>query len=101
MPDDDPNAVTRVQLAIDNVGIDDDGKRVSDYLREITGIPTASFSIIMASEPDDVQAGPFELSLHHADYDGTTVTGELVFQDLLNEPFPGISFTPATTPGLF
>ncbi len=45
-----------------------------------------------------------------ADFDGElkqlllgilTVTGELAFEDVLNEPFPGHAYTPGEYPGLF
>ncbi len=55
----------------------------------------------MASSPDIVEAGPFNMALVTAEYDALTVTGELAFKDVLNEPFPGHAYVPGDYPGLF
>jgi hypothetical protein len=56
---------------------------------------------VLADTPDMVEAGPFAMTLSEADYDAGQVTGILVFEDILSEPFPGDSFIPSTHPGLF
>ena len=36
-----------------------------------------------------------------AEYDAFVITGELAFEDVLNEPFPGHNYIPSEYPGLF
>lgn len=86
----------RVQVRIDNVD-----RVIVDSLRAATGRPTFTLSVVLADTPDMVEAGPFAMTLSEADYDAGQVTGVLVFEDILSEPFPGDSFIPSTHPGLF
>lgn len=105
LPDDAPNEMPRVRLEIDNVGVPDEAdplaRRVSDYLRAIDSPFTASIEVVLASQPDIVEAGPFVMSCAKAEYDAGTVSGDLIFEDVLNEPYPAGSFVPASHPGLF
>lgn len=105
LPDDAPNEMPRVRLEVDNVGVPDDAdplaRRVSDYLRAIDSPFTATLEVVLASQPDIVEAGPFELRCAKAEYDAATVSGDLTFEDVLNEPYPAGSFVPASHPGLF
>jgi hypothetical protein len=96
LPDEDPDQLARVQLRIDNVD-----RVIIDSLRAITDPVTVSLEVIMASSPDTVEAGPFSMSLVSASYDTLLVTGDLVFEDVLNEPFPGGTYIPSDYPGLF
>lgn len=57
--------------------------------------------IVLASSPDTIETGPFDFALREASYDAIVVEGTLVYEDLLNEPFPADTFTPTTYPGLF
>jgi hypothetical protein len=57
--------------------------------------------VVLASSPDTVEAGPFTMTLVAAEYDALVVTGELAFEDVLNEPFPGHGYIPSEYPGLF
>ena len=96
LPGESADEVARVQLQIDNVD-----RLILDTLRTLSEPPTVTVEVIMASTPDTVEAGPFAMTLHSAPYDALTVTGELAFEDILNEPFPGDTFSPALFPGLF
>lgn len=96
LPDDAPESVAQVSLKIDNVD-----RQIVDAIRSISSPPTVSIDVILASDPDTIEAGPFNMTLLQSDYDVLTVTGELVFEDVLNEPFPGDSFDPVGFPGLF
>lgn len=60
-----------------------------------------TLSLVMASTPDTIEAGPFTFNLREVEYDAEFVSGNLLFEDILNEPFPADSFTPARFPGLF
>lgn len=87
---------SRVNVRIDNVD-----RVIVDSLRAVTGRPTFTLSVVLADTPDQVEAGPYAMTLSEADYDAGQVTGVLVFEDILAEPFPGDSFVPSRFPGLF
>lgn len=104
LPAQDPERPPRVRLLIDNVGtVDLGGSQVNIVrkLREISSPPTVTLEVVLASAPDTVEAGPFAMTLTAAPYDALAIEGELAFEDVLHEPFPGDQFTPANFPGLF
>ena len=96
LPDEDPDSVVRVTLRIDNVD-----REIVKNLRTVSSPLAVSLEVVMASSPDIVEAGPFNMTLVTAEYDALTVTGELAFEDVLNEPFPGHAYVPGDYPGLF
>ncbi len=96
LPDEDPDSVARVTLRIDNVD-----REIVKNLRAISSPLSVGLEVVMAASPDTVEAGPFNMTLVSAEYDALTVTGELAFEDVLNEPFPGHSYVPSEYPGLF
>ena len=96
LPDEDPESVTRVTLRIDNVD-----REIVKNLRATTSPLSVGLEVVIAASPDTLEAGPFKMTLVSAEYDALTVTGELAFEDVLNEPFPGHSYVPSEYPGLF
>jgi len=96
LPGDDADSVQRVTLRIDNVD-----RQIVLALRALTEPPTVTLEVVRRGAPDVVEAGPFELTLADAGYDALTVEAELVFEDVLNAPFPANAYTPADYPGLF
>lgn len=97
LPGEDDSAPARVTLKIDNVD-----RRIYEEVRRIdSGDPIdVTFTVISASEPDAVQAGPFSFALRSVKATAAAVEGDLVYEDILNEPFPGVTFTPSRTPSL-
>lgn len=89
------------QLAGAQLTIDAVDRSVIIALRSISSAPTLTMQVVMASSPDTVEAGPFAYTLKSATYNASTVEGELAFEDILNEGFPGASFVPTSHPGLF
>jgi len=96
LPDEDAESVARVTLRIDNVD-----RKIVKSLRSISSPLSVGLEVVMAASPDTVEAGPFNMTLVSAEYDALTVTGELAFEDVLNEPFPGHAYVPSDYPGLF
>ena len=76
-------------------------REIVKSLRAIQAPLSVALEVVMASSPDTVEAGPFNMTLVAAEYDALTVAGELAFEDVLNEPFPGHSYIPSEYPGLF
>jgi hypothetical protein len=96
LPADSAENLSRISLKIDNVD-----RALVDAIRSITTPPTVTIEVILASSPDTVEAGPFEMTMENAVYDANTVQCNLAFEDVLNEPFPGGRFLPSTWEGLF
>lgn len=92
----DDDEVPRVQVSVDNVD-----RLLVEAIRTLTSSPTVEFSIIIASTPDIVEAGPFSFTLKEVQYNALTVQGTLGYEDILDEPFPGDTFTPQNHPALF
>lgn len=62
---------------------------------------TVDLSVVLASSPSTIEAGPYRFTLRDVMYDAAIVEGTMRFEDVLNEPYPADSFTPARFPGLF
>jgi hypothetical protein len=97
LPDEDDGVAPQVTLEIDNVD-----RQIVAAVRRANGEPiSVELSIVLASQPDIVEAGPFSFKLRSVNYDKSVVSGTLQFEDLLNEPMPGDTMTPSRFPGLF
>lgn len=96
MPDEREDKASGVQLRIDNVD-----QQIVDALRQLDTAPTVSLSVVLDSDPDTAEAGPFLFTLRRASYDAGSVVGELEYEDVMREPIPGHTFTPSDFPGIF
>ena len=96
LPDDTPDGLPTVQLSVDNVD-----REIIDTLRTLQAPFTARLDVVREADPDTIEASTPVMTALKADYDVLRVTADLGFEGLLNEPFPGDSFTPASHPGLF
>lgn len=96
LPGDFEDALPSVKLTICNVD-----RQIVYAIRTLTGPPTITIKVVLASAPEDVQAGPFVMTLRECNYNSLTVSGTIMPEDMLNEAYPGDSFTPANAPGLF
>src|SRR5262245_40935514 len=85
-----------VQLRIDNVD-----RRILEGIRMLTSPPTVTLEVVLASAPDTVEGGPFELTLRGIKYDALAISGSLTYEDTLNEPAMQYRITPALWPGAF
>lgn len=83
-------------LVIDNVA-----QEIVAAVRSLAEPPTITLEVVLASNPDLLEAGPFVLTLRAATYDAQVISGTLMFEDSINETFPQHTYTPGTTPALF
>lgn len=98
LPDDAEVETPRVTLRIDGV----DRRIVSELRRVVSGSPvTVRLYVVVASTPDVREVGPMEFSLRDVEYTAATIEGTLLYEDMLNEPYPKDAFTPSWFPGLF
>lgn len=96
-PDDTEDNNPKVSIVIDNVD-----QRVIEELRALETKPEITIEIILRSQPNTPEMGPFTMDLKKVDYDDMQIRGEIGYEeDFLNEPVPGKKFTPKTAPGMF
>lgn len=97
LPAEVEGAPPTTELEIDNVD-----RSIVKAVREATGEPIQiSMSVVLASSPNTIEAGPFDFTLRNVEYDASVVRGQLQYEDILNEPYPGDTMTPSRFPGLF
>jgi hypothetical protein len=97
LPEDSDAASPQVQLRIDNCD-----RQVTRALREYSGVPQCTLEVILASDPDTVEVGPFEFSILAVEYDAMVISVNLGYEeDFLNQAVPAQSYTPTSSPGLF
>lgn len=96
LPDDREETVPGMRLEIDNVD-----RRIVEAIRTITSPAQVTTEVVLASQPDTVEAAFEGYTLRGTEYDALRVTGTLTLEDVLNEPFPVGLFTPSVAPGLF
>lgn len=70
-------------------------------LRTLTGPPSVTIELVLASSPGTVEASFTGFQLGAVSYTDSTITGQLVVASLAHEPFPCHTFTPSYFPGLF
>ena len=95
LPGDEPGESRNLQLSVDNVD-----RQIANALRSSRQGITVKMEVIVASEPDAVQA-EFDFDVISASYGDTDASLTLSFDNLLDEQFPSDRFTPANAPGLF
>lgn len=98
LPNEQEDELPQVSITLDNVD--------TEILRAIRTIqaerPQITLEVVLASTPDTVEAGPFNFSILNINYDVGTITGTIGFEDdLLNTQFPGDTYTPTNSQGLF
>lgn len=96
LPDEREDAPSRARLVVDNVS-----REIAESVRSITSAPTVTIEVIRAADPDTVEISwPF-FSLRNVKWDALKVSGDLVFDDFMSEPYPAGIFSPASWPALF
>lgn len=104
LPDDDSKQRPVARLTIPDFGeFDDNGetKTVIDILRAMTTPATVKVLVVLGSDPEKIELEFDELTLREARGNGSDIEVDLYLEDVMNEPYPGDSFTPASHPGLF
>lgn len=96
LPADTAEEVPEVQLSFDNID-----RVLTDTIRTMRDAATVTIEVVLADTPDVVEAGPFFMTMKDVDYNAAVIAVTLGFEDILNEPFPKDTFTPATHPGIF
>ena len=95
LPGEDPDQPGKATIKIDNMD-----PVIIDTLRSISTPPTVVLRVILASQPNTIEAEFAGLVMRNCEYDASTVSAELNFESILVEPV-ALSMTPNIFPGLF
>lgn len=96
LPNEDEEASPRAKLQIDNVT-----QEIVATLRSLNSPPRVSLQIVLASQPDIVEARLVDFQLRNVVYDVSLVTGDLTIEQFDLEPFPASRITPSRFAGVF
>ncbi len=97
LPDDTDERIPQVAITIDMID-----RSVIEQIRTVIGLPQVSFFVVLASQPNTIEVGPFQFSLLDAEYDVLTIRGTLGYEeDFLDQAIPGDVYTPTNSPALF
>lgn len=96
LPTDRDDQSPRMAIRLDNVD-----RAIVEAIRSITTPPTITLDVVLASAPNTVEASFVGFTLRDVRYDALVVEGTLALEDILGEPFPAHSFTPADFPSVF
>jgi len=95
LPNDDGESISSIRLRVDNVD-----RFLTEAVRTYSE-GTVLFEVVLASDPDNLQAGPFNFVIDEAVIDSETVEFRLTIESLLSAPAARHKFTPGKFPALF
>lgn len=96
LPGENENGPVPAKLELDNVR-----REYTAALRAMVGPASIDIEMVLAGTPDTVVLTFPEYQLSQAKYDANMITANLEIEQLANEPFPALGFTPSYFPGLF
>lgn len=97
LPNEQSEQVPQVTLTMLNME-----SSIVQEIKSITGRIKVTLEIVLASQPDVLEAGPFELYSMACTYDSEQIQATLGYEeDILNTLFPAEKYTPANSPGMF
>jgi hypothetical protein len=96
LPDDKEDALTSVQLMLENVS-----SEMTKVVRSALTPATMTFEMVMASAPDSVEMRWAGLVAMRTTYDVNTVMIEVSRESILGEPWPAHRMTQNRFPGLY
>lgn len=95
LPDSNETAPPRATLTISNIG-----REIGQAIRAISSPPTVKISVIRQQSLDTVEIEHDGMRLSGVTYTAQTVSGDLVREDFVREPYPAITYSPADFNGL-
>ncbi len=96
LPNDDENGSPRAKLTIDNVD-----RQIVLAVRSISTAPNMNVKIVLASDPDTIEAEFPNFKFTNISYNQLTVSGDVTVEDFMLEPFPAGNFNPSEFPGIY
>lgn len=96
LPEDAADRLPQVKLTIDVVD-----QRIIEAVRTLTSPPEVTVQVVLAEQPDVIELEIADLTLRDVDYDDATLTGTLMWEDILSQSYPAPQYLPGTAAGLF
>jgi len=97
LPDQREDQVPQVTVTFDNTDLS-----INSAIRDLTGMPSVTLDVVLASQPNTIEAGPFAFSLSDVTATTETITGTLAYEeDVFSQACPGQQYLPTNSPGLF
>jgi hypothetical protein len=96
VPDSRERAAPRTSLVFENVDAD-----MVSVIRSVVTPATVDLALVLASQPDVIEARWTDLFVVAATYDAERVTLDISREPYTSEPWPAGRITPARFPGLF
>lgn len=96
LPHEQEDQPPKMRLVIDNVD-----RSIVTALRNLTSPPTIQLEVVLASQPNTIEATFPGFTLRQASYDQLVVEGDLALEEITLEPFPEGSFDPQSFAGLY
>lgn len=96
LPDETEDGPIRMRVTMDNVS-----RELIAIIRDLASPPSINVELVMSDQPDVVLAQWPEFLLVNINYDANTISGEMLIETLVYEPFPAGTFTPSEFQGLF
>lgn len=95
LPESRDDAPPRAHLSISNVS-----QEIGQAIRSIVDPPFVTIRVIRQATPDVVEMIHQGLRLTGVSYNASAVSGDLVREDFVVEPYPAVTYSPAEFPGL-
>lgn len=96
LPAQEDGVISNSSLSIDNVD-----RTIVNTIRSISSTPTVTASVILASDPNVLEAGPWEFQLTDVSYDRQQVKGQLIYESYMRDNCGTVKYKNLNFPGLF
>lgn len=96
LPTEEDGTVSNASLSLDNVD-----RSFTAAIRTIRQPLNVRAKVIEASNPDDIEIGPFDFQLRDVSYNSTTITGTLYYLNYVTKNAGTIKFSNQNFPGLY
>lgn len=96
LPDDDAEGIPVLKWTADNIS-----RELVMLMRSVRDKINARVVWVLASSPDYIEVGPFDVEMTAVEYDAQTLSGTMQIEPILDKSFGHLIMTPKTTPGIF
>ena len=96
LPDDSEESISEARIQLDNID-----RAILASIRSITSAPSVTIQLVLASQPNTIEAAYNNFALADVQADPLTISGRLTLGNFLGEPYPGGSMNPSNFPGMF
>ena len=80
---------------------DNTDRRMVQAIRSVTGLVQVRIAWVLASSPNQIEAGPYEVEMQAAEYDASEIRGTMSVDPILDMPFGYMTMSPKNAPALF